>query len=402
MVTSGIRVLMLACVFAVAAVLLIPEHAHAAASAGTLDEMLDKFQTASSSWGGALRKLALDSFFILALVDLAWTAISWAFRGTDLGDLLGSLVTEIMFLGIFLALLENSVSWSQDIVNSFREGAAAAGAPATTPSAIVAAGVNVAKEVTSISAVLHPIDFVAFMIAAIVILICFAGIAALMIAVLVESFLVIQASVLLMAFGGSRWTKDVAVSAIKYAVAVGAKLMILQFITALGTTFTTDWATGFNAGDNTSVWLVIACSIVLLAVSKIVPDTFMRLVGGASLASGAALMATAGMVGAGVAGGMLGGAGYGAAALNAFRLAGSQMTAKEEAERNAAAGSGGIAPQRSRLARAATMSGYATKSFGGAITSDIGGRLSGQARAGRASWRMASNIAQQNRNVRGP
>ena len=235
---------------------------------GTLDQMLQQFQTHSNGWGASLRGLALNSFYILAVIDIAVAAVGWAFRGGDLGDFLGSLVGEIMFLGIFLALLENSVSWSQDIISSFRQGAASTGASAVTPSAVFAAGVSVAKEVMDVSILFHPIDFVAFMIAGIVIVICFAGVAATMIVTLVESYLVIQAGVLLMAFGGSRWTKDIALQPIKYAVAVGAKLMMLQFIASLGTQFATQWATGFNANNSTPVLVVIGCAIVLFALRK--------------------------------------------------------------------------------------------------------------------------------------
>ena len=379
----------------VAAVLLVSGTAHAAADVGTVDQMIQQFQTHASGWGAALRGLALNSFYILGVIDIALTAIGWAFRGGDLGDLLSSLVSEIMFLGIFLALLQNSVSWSQDIVSSFRQGAAAAGATAVTPGDVVLAGVNIAQQVMSVSAWSHPIAFVAFMIAGIVIDICFASIALMMVAVLVESYLVIQAGVILMAFGGSRWTKDIALSAIKYAVAVGAKLMALQFLANLGTSFVRQWTTGLNANNDTPLLIVIACSVVLLGVCKIVPETFQRLVGGASLASGAPIAAAAGMVGAGAAAAVLGGAGWGAASFNAIRLAGSQMAAKEDAEK-VALGSGNSTPERSRIVRAATMTGYAGANLANAVSSDVGDRLSGRMHGGRASWRVASNLAQQN------
>ena len=158
----------------VAAVLLVSGTAHAAADVGTVDQMIQQLQTHVEWLGAALRGLALNSFYILGVIDIALTAIGWAFRGGDLGDLLSSLVSEIMFLGIFLALLQNSVSWSQDIVSSFRQGAAAAGATAVTPGDVVLAGVNIAQQVMSVSAWSHPIAFVAFMIAEIVIDICFA------------------------------------------------------------------------------------------------------------------------------------------------------------------------------------------------------------------------------------
>ena len=49
------------------------------------------------------------------------------------------------------------------------------------------------------------------MLAAIVIEVCFALIAAWMVVTLVQSYIVIAAGVINMAFGGSRWTKDIAV-----------------------------------------------------------------------------------------------------------------------------------------------------------------------------------------------
>ena len=52
-------------------------------------------------------------------------------------------------------------------------------------------------------------------------------IAAFMVLALVESYLIISMSVIFMAFGGSRWTKDFAVSTVRYTVSVGAKLFVL-------------------------------------------------------------------------------------------------------------------------------------------------------------------------------
>ena len=48
-------------------------------------------------------------------------------------------------------------------------------------------------------------------LASLIILFCFALIAAAIILALVESYIVLSGGVLLMGFGGSRWTKDFAV-----------------------------------------------------------------------------------------------------------------------------------------------------------------------------------------------
>jgi type IV secretory pathway TrbL component len=46
-----------------------PAHAQ---SAGTLDQIVSQFQTRSSGWESSLRSFALNTFGILAVIELAW------------------------------------------------------------------------------------------------------------------------------------------------------------------------------------------------------------------------------------------------------------------------------------------------------------------------------------------
>ena len=59
---------------------------------------------------------------------------------------------------------------------------------------------------------------------------CFTFIAALVFVTLVEAYVIINAAVLFMGFGGSQWTREYALAPIRYAVAVGAKLFVLTLI----------------------------------------------------------------------------------------------------------------------------------------------------------------------------
>ena len=67
-------------------------------------------------------------------------------------------------------------------------------------------------------------------VCAILVLACFAFIAAFMFVTLVESYVIINASVLFFGFGGSQWTRDVAIA---FTVAIGAKLFVLTLIVGL-------------------------------------------------------------------------------------------------------------------------------------------------------------------------
>ena len=340
----------------------------------------------------------MGTFGILALIEVAWAAFRLAFRGADVSEWLAEIVNQILFLGFFLALLENSVTWGQAIVNSFRQAASTAGGGGIAPSDVFAAGVKIAAIVLSQMSIWHPEASAGLMVAGIVIEVCFALMAAFMVLALVESFLIISMGVLFMAFGGSRWTKDLAISTVRYTVSVGAKLFVLQLLVSIGTGLIQDWANSFTDVTDASLCILIGCSIVLLALVKVLPETMQRIVNGSSMASGSALVGAASAVGSAIGAAALGMAGAGTMAGNAVRLAGAQLDA---ADAKAAEANGGEAPPRSRISRAAAMTGYAARNLASAPLADIGRRLSGQgSRHGLATWRMSADLANQHRLLR--
>jgi type IV secretion system protein TrbL len=166
-------------------------------------------------------------------------------------------------------------------------------------------------------------------------------------------------------------------------VSVGAKLFVLQLLVSIGDNLIQSWAATFNDITASSLCILVGCSIVMLALVKVLPETMQRIVNGSSMASGSAL------VGAAVAAFGAGLAGSGAVAGNAFRLAAAQMGAKDDA---------GTAPA-SRIGRAAALTGYTAKNMLGAPLTDVGRRLSGQpgARHGIATWRMSADLGNRRR-----
>ena len=227
------------------------------------------------------------------------------------------------------------------------------------------------------------------MIAGLIIEVCFALIAAAMVLALVESYLVISMGVLFMAFGGTQWTKDVAISTVRYTISVGAKLFVLQLLVSIGTGLIQSWVTSFNNITASSLCILVGCSIVMLALVKVLPETMQRIVNGASMAHGSALTGAAAAV-AGAAGAVgLELAGGGGMAGSAYRLAAAQLGARDDQ---------GTAPT-SRIGRAAALTGYTAKNMAAAPMADIGHRLSGRpsARHGFATWRMAADLENQAR-----
>lgn len=370
-----------------------PAHAQ---SVNVLDSIVKQFQGQAAGWESTLASLALQTFGILAAIELAWAGFRLAFRGADVSEWLAEIVNQILFIGFFLALLQNASTWGTAIVGSFRQAGRAAGGVGVAPSDVFAAGVLLGQKVLEHMSAWDPAASVALMLAAIVIEVCFALIAAWMVVTLVQSYIVIAAGVINMAFGGSRWTKDIAVATVRYTVSVGAKLMMLQLLVSVGQNIITNWANQFSDLTNASLLILIGCSIVMVAIVKIVPDEFQRVVGGASLSSGSALVGAAAAVGGGVAAFGAGMVGAGTMAANSYRLASAQAGA---ADTKAAEANGGQAPERSRIARAAALTGGTARNLAMAPVRDVGRRLAGDigSRHGIATWRMSADLANRRR-----
>jgi type IV secretion system protein TrbL len=362
-----------------------PAHAQ---SANVLDQIVVEFRTRSAGWEGSLRTFAQGTFGILAAIELAWAAFRLAFRGADISEWLAELVNQILFLGFFLALLENSVTWGQAIVDSFRQAASASGGGGIAPSDVFAAGVQLAAKVMSQMSIWSPAASVGLIVAGLVIEVCFALIAAAM----VESYLIISMGVIFMAFGGTQWTKDLAISTMRYTLSVGAKVFVLQLLVSIGDDLITSWAATFNDITASSLCILVGCSIVMLALVKVLPETMQRIVNGSSMANGSALVGAAAAVGGATTAFAAGMAGSGAMAGNAFRLASAQLDQRDDQ---------GSAPQ-SRIGRAAALTGYTAKNLVGAPLADVGRRLSGNpgARHGLATWRMSADLGNRRRLIR--
>lgn len=357
------------------------------AQAAFLDQVVLTFQQHAGGWEATLRQLAVSLFGILATIDIAFTAIRLAFRRADFSEWLAELVNQILFIGFFLWLLMNSADFARAIIDSFRLAAGQAGGTGgIAPSDVFSVGVNVAQKMLAQMSVVNPGASAGFMVAGIVIMICFGLIAALMVEALVQSYIIISAGVLFMGFGGSRWTKDFAITVVRYALAAGAKLFVLQLIVGLGQGLMATWSQQFDAGVNTNVAVMIGAAIVMLAVTWRIPDMVQSLMNGSVSHQGSALTGAAMAVGAGTVAAAAGLAGAGGAAVGAARLASTQLQAAQAA---------GSAPA-SRAGRFATMTGYAARNIADAAASDLGRRFRGDiyAQHGSAPWRMQADLSQ--------
>ncbi|MBJ7533609.1 P-type conjugative transfer protein TrbL [Rhodomicrobium vannielii ATCC 17100] len=344
-----------------------------------LDGIVRLYQQNAQKWEATLATYAQTLFWLLAAIEMSYAAIRLAFRGADVSEWMAELVNQILFIGFFLALLVNSSAWAAAIVNSFRTAAneavqASGGTSLIAPSDIFAIGLSMANKVLDQSSIWSPGSSVGLIIFALVLLICFALIAAFLVLALVESYVVISAGILFMGFGGSRWTKDYALKMVTYALSVGAKLFVLQLLIGLGQQIFNALLQNFET--NTSDLLVsVGSAIVMLALTKIIPDMIQGLINGTQISGGGALAGVAGGA-AGVGwGAFKGGIGAGMVTARSSALASEQM---QDARMSGSFGPG----------RVVRMAGNTAMAAG----DTLGMRLSGRIHYGTWAGQMAEAL----------
>ncbi|MCM8739323.1 P-type conjugative transfer protein TrbL [Azospirillum sp. A1-3] len=356
----------------------------------SLDNIVRLYRDHSAAWQAALRSHAITLFWLLAAIEFTWAAIRLGLKGADFGEWVAEVTNQVLFIGFFLTLLLHSADYAQAVVDSFREAAnqasmAGGGTGRISPSNIFEVGVNLALRVVGQVSLSKLAESAGFLIAALVVLICFALIAAFLILALVESYIVISAGVLLMGFGGSRWTKDYAVKVMVYAVAVGAKLFVLQLLIGLGQAMILSWEAQIIS-NTSDVFVIVGSAVVMLAVTKVVPDMVQSLVNGTAPSGGGALVGAAAAVGGAVAGVAAGAAGAGMAVGGASKLASAQL---------ASSGLSSSPPP----AFAARMAARTAGNLGQAAVQDLGRRLSGRS-YGTMGGRMGESMSHKARELR--
>lgn len=362
---------------------LITNNAHADLVNLGANSIVDAFKNKTANWGDKLLPMAKQLFWLLAFIEFAWAMIGLAFRSSDIGDWVSTIINQIMFIGLFYWFLINSTSFGKDILNSFRIAGEQAGGASLAPTQIFNNGIEIVSKMLDSISVTSPIDSLSMVIASIVVIACFALIAAFTILAIVESYFVIYAGILFMGFGGSRWTKDYAVKTLQYAVSVGAKIFVLALILGIANSMIGDWVTAFNAKKNLDVILIIGCSIVFVALVKIIPDLVQGLINGTSMASGGALTSAAAAVGGATLGAASSAVGGAMATKSAGSLASEQLKSAQ---------SNGTAPT-SGLGTAGFLAKSMAQNLGSAMKEDIGGKLKGTNLGhGSIGGRMASNM----------
>jgi type IV secretion system protein TrbL len=271
-----------------------------------LTDITQSYQQATSVWHGYLFPVAQHLFGMLATIEIAWSGVLWAMYKSEESSLWIEFLKKMLTIGFFYTVLVNSQTWIPAIIKSFVQiGAGASNITALYPSDILDQGISVAASVLRPlldAGLLHAgIALIVGSCTALIVIICFALIAAELVVSLIESYVVVGAGVLLLGFSANRFTAAYSSKYLNYAICVGIKLFTLYLIIGVGSTLATNWGQLILQGGSKNITPfleVIGGSLVFYWVTKAIPNKAESLISGNANSTGGALTTAAGGAGA--------------------------------------------------------------------------------------------------------
>ena len=287
---------------------------------------------AAQGWETTVMQAARSLFWILAGIEVGIAAVWLALGAASLDTWFAELVRRIMFIGLFVFILEQGPDFARAMVDSlFQIGA---GGGSASPANVFNAGLQVASQMSE-KAQFGLFEDNALAIAAVfamvIVVIAFSLVAAIFVAVMAEMYVGLLAGMIMLGLGGSSFTKDFAVRYLVYAFSVGMKLMALVMIARIGSEVLIGLANSPSGADEFLSTLAIGgISVVVFVIAMYVPNIVQGVVQGVSVTGGMETIRHGGQAATMAAGGAAlawGGARAGASAYSDARAAGSSFGA---------------------------------------------------------------------------
>lgn len=310
----------------VALAILLQVHPALAQDGSLLTNLENEIATASRGWETTVMQAARSLFWILAGIELAMAAVWLALSSASLDTWFAELVRRILFVGLFVFILEQGPAFARAVVDSlFQIGA---GGGSASPANVFNAGLQVASQMSE-KARFGLFEDNALAIAAVfamvIVVVSFSLVAAIFVAVMAEMYVGLLAGMIMLGLGGSSFTKDFAVRYLVYAFSVGLKLMALVMIARIGSEVLINLANSPSGGDEFLSALAIGgISVVVFVIAMYVPNIVQGVVQGVSVTGGMEAIRHGGQAASFAAGGAAlawGGARAGAAAYSDARAA---------------------------------------------------------------------------------
>ena len=348
-----------------------------AADGNVLDSLQREFRDQSSGWFPAIERMATNLLLALAVISLAWAGLQLVLKQGDLGEFVGTLVRQILMVGFFLVVIQNAMEWTDAIVRSFGQAATEATGSRTRVGAagVLERGAALMGDIWARAGVL---TFVLVGLCALAVMLIYAAIAAYVLIIYAEVYVVTAAGVLLLGFGGSEWTMDYARRYLTYVVSVGAKLYVLFLVVGIGDQLVQSWLVTADLGSMEELGVIVGMVFVLMMLVLMIPNMVQGVVNGSSIGSvgvGGLIAGTMSMLGSAAGGALRGGmAVREAGRLTAAQAGASTLRGAAQAAGGGAGGAGRVAGGMAKNLATAAFTTFAGKVVSGSVAETLRGQ----------------------------
>lgn len=252
-----------------------------------LNNVSDTFKQQTASWQETIKKYANRLFYLLVSISFFWNAISLALKRAEIGEIFVNLTKYIITVGFFKFLLESGPTLALTVVQTFSQiGAAGAGLgvdPTTKlaqfgPSTIVDVGLEFFYAVQSSMSDSWsdiPKNFILYLICLIFFALCL-YIAIKVLIQMIALWCYVYAGALLLGFGGSKWTQNIAIGYFKGILAAAVKYYTSIFLVAIMSSLLLHYLDKISNGPalaNIMTTLqMVALPVIFFFVMNSIPD----------------------------------------------------------------------------------------------------------------------------------
>lgn len=247
-----------------------------------LDGIAMTYQAASQAWLSRLLPVAQRTFTSLAALEFILSGSLWLFRRDAIDELAGRFLLKFILMSFMLTLITSFTYWVPAIVGGFTAaGQRATGLAGLSPSGVLEQGwyvsVILLDGITLQNLVMYPVTAIFIGLIAFGMWIAFVVVAAQLLRVLVESYLILTGGVIFLGLAAWRGTAAYAENYLNYAVAVGIKIFVLYLIVGVGSTLASTWSQMLRAdtwsftSNSTVIAQVFGGAVLFAALAVSIP-----------------------------------------------------------------------------------------------------------------------------------
>ena len=247
-----------------------------------LDTIVEDFRTAVQAARPALLGIAASTFGVLAVIEIALSAIVWTLRESGPERILSALVLKLAWLAFAFGLIASFGVWFPPVIDGFHQAGQAVAPGVVSPGDVLGLGVQLSTSMVNgffdgVGLMDLSFNLVATAIlvalSALIVEVMYAVIAASVVVVLVESFIALAAGALVLGFAAFQGTANLADRFVAYVFNLGIRLFSLFLLVGIGFNVAQGWLPLIQGGtdDVAAMLAVLGGSLTFMLLVVVIP-----------------------------------------------------------------------------------------------------------------------------------